>query len=503
MSFKEVKELRINGKLEEALILANSDLASDPSNVWNIRSISWVYYDFLKINSNIHNYTTFIEYLEKIFSLELQVDDLKMLHENIAIQIGKIIYSIFNEKDIDSNKVDRLFELTQKLAIGKPSNAHSFLIKAFLKGTKKWSKINNFFDFIGFNSFQENDFKSEEFNGRAISSVVEKFYNGYAKNLIDLSKDGFTSLGIIQLLIIEFLPKLDLIIEKHPEFQFLPYFKAKMLILMNRKEEVLETFLPFAKRKKNEFWVWEVIAELFTKEDENNFACHCKALSLSSPEEYLVGLRKDFALLLISKGLFSEAKYEINKVISIRNKMGWKIPNDITGITNLPWYNSTPEITSNSNLYSKYTPKAESILFQNTSEETVVVEFVNSDKNILNFVKDETKFGFFSYKGMLQKPIIGDVLRVRFDGDGKEGRFKVLSIVRDNSLELESVKLFNGKVRKQENQAFAFIDKYFVDPQMVEKNNLINNQEVNGKAILSFNKKKNQWGWKVISISQN
>jgi hypothetical protein len=425
-----------------------------------------------------------------------------MLHENVAIQIGKLVYNIFKEKEVDFEKIDKLFEYYKKLSIGKPSNANSFLIKAFLKGSKNWPKINKFFDYLGFESFQESDYKSEEFNGRAISSVVEKYYNAYAKKLIDSSKEFNCDKEELFSRINSFLPKLDEQISKNPSYQFLPYFKAKLLIQTGLKNEVLASFLPFAKRKKNEFWVWEVIAELFNKEDENNFACHCKALSLNSPEEYLVGLRKDFALMLISKGLFPEAKYEISKVIFIRNKMGWKIPNDITNITNLPWYNSTPEITSNSSLYSKYTPKAESILFQNTSEETVVVEFVNSDKNILNFVKDETKFGFFSYKGILQKPIIGDMLKVRFDGDGKEGRFKALSIVRDNTLESESVKLFNGKVRKQENQAFAFIDKYFIDPLMVEKNNLINNQEVSGKAILSFNKKKNQWGWKVISITQ-
>ena len=108
MSFKEVKELRINGKLEEALILANSDLASDPSNVWNIRSISWVYYDFLKSNTDISNFITFNEYLDKILSLEQTVDDAIMLHENVAIQIGKLVYNIFKEKEVDFEKIDKL-----------------------------------------------------------------------------------------------------------------------------------------------------------------------------------------------------------------------------------------------------------------------------------------------------------------------------------------------------------------------------------------------------------
>ena len=53
MSFKEVKELRTCGKIDEALIMAQADLEADSSNVWNKRSISWVYYEFAKNNSEL------------------------------------------------------------------------------------------------------------------------------------------------------------------------------------------------------------------------------------------------------------------------------------------------------------------------------------------------------------------------------------------------------------------------------------------------------------------
>jgi len=41
----------------------------------------------------------------------------------------------------------------------------------------------------------------------------------------------------------------------------------------------------------------------------------------------------------------------------------------------------------------------------------------------------------------------------------------------------------------------------FVDKAVIAKCNLTNAQKIHGKAILSFNKTKNQWGWKLISIS--
>ena len=45
MSFKEIKDLRKAGKLDEALKMANQDLETDSDNIWNIRAAAWVYYD--------------------------------------------------------------------------------------------------------------------------------------------------------------------------------------------------------------------------------------------------------------------------------------------------------------------------------------------------------------------------------------------------------------------------------------------------------------------------
>ena len=314
-----------------------------------------------------------------------------------------------------------------------------------------------------------------------------------------MSKDGFTSPGLTQHEMLEFLPKLDDVIKNHPEYQFLPYFKAKMLIFLNRKDEVLDAFLPFAKRKKSEFWVWEVLAETFEKTNDNGFACYCKALSLKSPQEFLIGIRKDFADLLIAKGLHCEAKFEIEKIFEIRNAQGWKIPNDILSITNQSWYSETTAKSSNVDLYNQYASKAEELLFQSVEEEIIVVEFVNHNKQIMNFIKDKLKYGFFSYKGLIQKPKVGDLLRVRFNGEGSDGFFKVLSLnVAKQDDHSDAFKSFEGNIRIKEGSDFGFVGDIFIEPTILKRHNFTNNQEISGKAILSFNKKKGQWGWKMV-----
>ena len=63
MSFKEIKELRQEGKLDEALQLANQALEADSVNIWNKRNAGWVHYEYLKKYASIEHYNEFKEHL--------------------------------------------------------------------------------------------------------------------------------------------------------------------------------------------------------------------------------------------------------------------------------------------------------------------------------------------------------------------------------------------------------------------------------------------------------
>ncbi len=502
MSFKDVKELRTQGKLNEALKLALVELAIDSENIWNKRALAWVYYDFLKINSEYSKLNDFNLYWDKLMGIDLSEDNNQILHESIGLQLGKVVFSVFRESELPTNVLDELFEKAKLLSIERPSKANSFLIKAFLKGSKTWPNIHLVPDYFGFEGFSDSDYYSEEFNGKAITSTVEKFYNLTCKFLLDASKKLPANHPNLVAQINEFLPILSRQIVRNPEYQYLPYFRAKLLLSIGENQDVFTAFLPFAKRKKTEFWVWEVIADTFEESDENRFACFCKALSLKSPEEFLIGLRMDFAKILIQKEMFTEAKLEISKVVEIRTSKGWKISNEIQQIMNQKWFLDAPILTSNQDLYKRYIDQAESLLFGDVQEHIITVEFVNRDKQMITFVKNRNHHGFFSYKSYLQKPAIGEVYKARFSEASNDGFHKLLSISKANENEHpEALKKFEGDLKVNEKGNFGFIDDVFFDPTTIQKLNLKNLQKVTGTAILSFNKKKEQWGWKVLNIS--
>ncbi len=502
MSFKEIKALRETGKLEEALNMANQALEADPNNIWNKRAIAWVYYDYLKKYAQPESFDLFKENLIKIKDLQLPEDE-KMVFDNCAWQIGSMVYGIQQAEPIDYGKINELFEIIRDFHFTKPSEAYSFIYKAFHKGYQNWTNYLTFADWWNFENFRPEDFLKVDFNGRQNMSIAEQAYIAYSKKLLEGEPlDPFGQQRVVDKEKIEaFLPKLDAIIEKHPDYQYPPYFKSKLLLALGNDENALSAFLPFAKQKRNDFWVWQVLAEIYAKDKEIQFSCFCKALSLRTPEDFLVKLRHTFAKELIEKRMFDEAKTEIQKVISTKERNNQKVPYQIVQWTEQEWYKSATAKKDNQDLYSNHIKQAEEILFQDIPEELIVVEFVNENKGILNFVKNKQKYGFFKYSGNLDKPKIGDFLKVRFNGEGQDGFYKILTVKKaDSNTRSDAIKNFEGNLKLVSSQNFGFIEDVFIEPKLVEEKRLTEGQLVNGRAILSFNKKKNEWGWKAIEI---
>ncbi|MBR9833496.1 hypothetical protein GYB57_15235 [bacterium] len=502
MSFKEVKILRKDGKLKEALVMANEALEIAPDDIWNKRAAAWVYYDYLKKFAHPDSFDAFKENLIKIKDLQLPEDE-KMVFDNSAWQIGSMVFSLQKQENIDYGKINELLAIIKDFYFTKPSEAYSFIYKAFHKGYSNWSNYLAFADWWNFENFRSEDYLKEEFKERKILSIVERAYIAYSKKLLEGEPvDPFGQERVIDNNKIKiFLPQLNRIIDEHPQYQYPPYFKAKLLLALGDGENVLSSFLPFAKQKKNDFWVWELMAEIFPEDKEIQFACYCKALSLKTREDFLVKLRQTFAGILVNKKMYNEAKTEIQKVINTREKEGWKLPNQISHWIAQDWYESAAPKKDNNNLYSQHARKAEEILFQDIREEIIAVEFVNENKNILNFVKDKQKFGFFNYSGQLSKPQIGDILKVRFNGEGENGFYKILSAKKaDKNLTSDAMRDFEGTLKVVSPQNFGFAADVFIEAKQIQANNLNDGQNLTGKAILSFNKKKNEWGWKSINL---
>ena len=158
MSFKEVKELRKAGKLEEALAKALADLEAAHKGVeseiyvvggeddaveinegkaymsvpigilWAKRSLAWVYYENLRKSSQHKNYELFLDYLLKIRDLQMPAEE-NLLFDSCAWQIGSMIFTLGKQEPADYGKINDVFNIIRDFHYTKPSEAYSFIYK--------------------------------------------------------------------------------------------------------------------------------------------------------------------------------------------------------------------------------------------------------------------------------------------------------------------------------------------------------------------------------------
>ena len=478
-----------------------------------------MYYAFLKRDQGSHD--AFLETLSKIIELKMPENE-NLFYEQFCWAIGghnfKISKSELSNTD-KFNAVNLIFEAIKSLKLA-PSKGYSFLLKSFHNAFKEISSDDSFnnnivintsksyvevFQWAGFESFLAEDYEPFEINGRKIMSFVEQVIIGYAKVLLKGEPEHLQGGGVLSAKINEektaqFLNFIDILIDEHPEFQYSLYYKSKLLLALEKFEDAKKSLIPFVKMKKNDFWVWDLLGEAYADDANMQIACVCKALTLNTKESFLVKVHQKLADLLVGKELYTEASVEVLNSITIRKKNDWKINNELIKYTHLDWFKKEVNIKGNKNFYEEQSILAEELLYNNHEEIVIVIDFVNTNKKVVNFIKDKITTGFFSYKHLKMSPKIGDIYNARLNPIGEDGFYKVLTFKKSLNEESEVIKNVSGSLRMAANRDFGFINDNFVAPDLIIKHKLKDGDEVHCKALLSFNKKKNEWSWRVFKV---
>lgn len=479
--------------------MAMAELEAEPENIWPKRNLSWVLYS--QLDNLIADLPAFLVKLNEIKALNLPPDEV-MLFDNLSIVIAKAARNISSSTPIDHSKIRLLFDNIKEIPLVRPSKWYSVLFQAMHKAFKEFDDYIEFADWWNLSNLRPEDFEKEKLpNGKEVMALAEQAYIAYAKHL--LPKQSFQGNVVFDRnKAEEFLPRLTQIADNYPSFQYPSYFQAKLLLALGDREDMLSALLPFARKKKNDFWVWEILSEAFLNDEEKVFALYCRALSCQSPEEMLVNLRQKMAVLLIKRQQFNEAKTEIDLLVTSKNASGFRIPHIVSEWQSQEWYKNAVALKNNHNLYNQFKSIADGILFADIPEVTVIVEFVNSERKILNFIESESNHGFFKYERFIRNVSIGDTLKVRFQSGTVGGLFFVYtaSKVVDEDFRKQYYKEVEGTVRIPEGKTFGFLDSVFIQPSIVTKHKLTNGDFLKAYSIKTFNKEKKQWSWKISEV---
>ena len=362
MTVKEITKLRKSGRLQEAFEEAEKEFATN-KNVYTVGALFWCLNDFCKneedqdkLNSLYErmlslrdSYCPNDEYMARsLKSLEAKIDplgqELKLalenakegrmsdldlnkfealfqngnLKESLYQDFGWLIYYCLKSTDVkNSNKRKKLLHLYFKLNLPRPDLLHSLILSEAInveKNTPLQFRIRDFMKLWGWGNFIEDDWEQYPTEKGHKPSRIEKLISVYAKELIT---DSVSSP-------LEFTELVNLALEKFSNNQYLPLYKAYVLISLNKPEEAINYYRDLILNSHSKAFLWSQASKLVDNIDLK-IALLCKALSVEKDETYIGRVRLNLISSLIEKGLLGSAKYELEKYKNFYHSKGWSL----------------------------------------------------------------------------------------------------------------------------------------------------------------------------------
>ena len=488
-SLNEILTLCRTGQILDAYELSKADL--DLGRSWAQLEMGWVMYYFIKEDSEKNNYQGLISHLEEFSTLEqLSTSKDKILFDNILFKVAGFAKVHILPNDIGSpNKLSAIFAKLRGYSF-EPSKGYSFLLQSFIK-CNSWMEMADFIDWWNLDKLTEEDYTPfKTGKDRTIMSVAEQAFIAQSKALLRLN-----DLGRIE----EFLPQMDQLMEMHPEMTYPGYFYGKLLLsLGSNSEETLKVIIPFARKKSTEFWVWQLMSDVFLNDAEKQLACLLRAVNCRTQENFLGKVRIKLAKLYIQQQRLDFAKYQIDKVTQSYLSHGWRVPYEIDCWIHQPWIKT---VTANDKAPIDYMTITDGILCEGTEETYAVVTGIDQKSRKVTLI--------YGYEKRISQKLrlnvgIGTTLKINYIIDSN-GKIRILSSCQSRLPDsLNYAKVVEGVVRKAKDKDFAFLKAekkdIFVSPNIVRKYNIQHGENIKCLVAYDYNRKKESWSWICVNI---
>jgi hypothetical protein len=534
MNYDEIENLRKAGNLEEAYQKAsqylkevnqthtitehqfntdndspedetsNGNIGTAPDNPINLSKIAmaWVLYEYLKNNTDRENFDNFYAYLTEYQKLDLGENG-KLVTNQLLWLISKAVFEFSKTPDFEIAKMEQLFDLIKTLYFTRQNKGYSVLFKAFHKALKDSDKYIELAEWWDFSNFINDDYNyTLNADGTKIMAIAEQAYNKYCKRLIYAinNTDGDEEEKLKEK-INQFVPQVAEVCRRNRFYHKLHQNHVRLLIAGGNYPKAFSLLMEKAKKQGNDFWVWEMIADAYDTDQDKKLACLFYALKCKTNSKNVIAIREKVARIFVEMELFDEAKTEIAQILRICHFNKLEIPDSVAEWGDRQWYRDSAVNENNDAIYRKYYHFIEDIIYQDIPQRKVVVEYVNQPRKILNFIGSDLTKGYFKFDKNFGKLKEGDVLLVRLKELDQNGRFEMVHGKKIRERHIEGLlKDFAGEVVIMQGKPFGFVSGLFIPPDICKKYRLEHGDRISGIAMLSYNKKKDDWGWKVTSI---
>jgi hypothetical protein len=441
------------------------------------------------------------------------IKDYKVAYVNVGWCLYRLLAELAPQDEPDVALVNKCLNIYKKFEILGPSNLHAQMLRiALYFKDVDGVELLDFLHGWNYDNFREEDYQPfRTGSGTTIPSLCERAYLTYARVLLaNMKSENQDNAAKAKDHTNEFMPRLEAVLEELPRNIWLPYARALLMSQMNKAPRVQMELIHVIKQRNTEFWAWASLAESFAIQGDNNNALSCfsKAFLLPATGELASQVRESFAAHLIKIGLRNEAKCEIENVLFNRKKKESKISKDVREWTESEWYKETRGTPNNKMLYIKNAGRADALLWADLPDQIAVVTHVDPVRGVFFFAVDKKVGGKHNLKGQLARVRVGDMLALKLKeaevlGGGKAWKVVGSKFERDN-FPKEICQIIDETIQIPYGRDFGFMkpSNIYVGPDLVKQSRLYDGQPCKGIALLSYNKAKAEWGWKIIAIAE-
>ena len=486
---KEITTMCKAGNVLEAYEIAKTDFSTSPQNVWSQREMGWALYYMLKKDIENRDNIAFYNHIEEVTNLNmLTISTDSLFFDTLLWILAEFVKSIPMS---NLQELDKLFSLFNKYTFN-PSKGYSYLLKSCL-GFETWKHLIDFLEWWNLNNLLPEDYQQIELeNGPKIMSLAERAYIAYSKALLRLNDKEK---------IRHFLPKIEKLMDERPNMLYPGYYCGKlMLAAETSRENALNAVMPFIRKKQSEFWIWQLLSDIYKEDAEICLACLLRAVHCKTQEKFLGKVRMKIASIYLSRTDYSRAKYHIEQIMQCYMREGWHLPYEVQNWTRESCILNAAVNKSDGVDYKRIT---DDILLKGANKNIAIVTSIDAVNKRVVIIYGEKKRAVVKIKEMNIKE--GTLLNIYWIPAQNEGvKIVKAELIKDKIVNCPYIKPISGSVLKSTNKSFAFfkgqnIDCY-IHPKKVEKYNLKGGETVTVLAVYNYNKGKEEWSWTCMSV---
>lgn len=500
-TISEITEMRKDGDSEGAYIECKKQLESNATDRDARVEMAMCIKDLMDKASSVSDIEGLAALLGEFGALRLEEAGEGAMNYKAIWPVRSLLLARKDAGTLEFSDLDTLWQALAAIEFEKPHRYYSILLECFLRvkdlGGASWPGLVDMVDHWGLENLLPEDYKRTlQTNGMRLPSLAERAYSGYVKSiLVDVAAGRHLKEAEA------FVYEMDLLAESHPEFQNTLYYKTLLCKSLGKTEEALSTARAFVKNRRNDFWAWSMLADIVDDEDLK-LSCYCRAMLCKTDSVFLVKVRQKLGLMMYQRGEYSNARKEFDEIMAVHSRKGWRNPTVVDEMARQPWYGMTIPEYSNTRYYTAHLGETEAFMMGDTPETPVIVTRFNPQKQIVNFITDDRRRGYFSIKKLRERFVDNGIYKVRFAEEFDEKTAAKVATCRrvEDITDFEDIfwRRLEAEVSIRPGQSFTFVEGVYVDGSLL--NGIEPGTYCEITAVLYFNIKHETWGWRAVRV---